>query len=449
MDMLKWDRDEIQFIHSGRINFAPLTEFLIKQKMKPLRYMAAHALLIVLGKPNYKYRPDLVKSTLDSKLMTPTPGGNGIKETALLLFREKNGRFVPCREPLYLSNCVLSNDCSQFNSECPLNQSTHHNPKACNTNTTSQQSANFAGNSVTSHGSAAINSARKPAQDSKEPLGASAANDSGAASSESYHKQSSLSNAGLNNSGTLIEKRVNLINGDTVSMSSMKSLPENHGSLLKSPPAHTSRSYSLASALPRTTITTCPTAASSSLNLAKPAAASTPATTTQNSTTILNQLMTKVNSYSFKQPTTALKVEQTKVLPINNNGNVDLTSNSTTTLRTTTASTDTTATSRPSALSSHGPQQCHGNSHTAPAGHNESHQHYNHHFYHNHNQFYGDYEESFEIHERLTKESMLLRADTPLKTRYWLQMLRYHAKDLGQWRSRRNGLANIMMMRQE
>lgn len=71
-----------------------------------------------------------------------------------------------------------------------------------------------------------------------------------------------------------------------------------------------------------------------------------------------------------------------------------------------------------------------------------------HHLNHHH-QPYGDYQESFELHERLTKESILFKADTPLKTRYWLQLLRYHAKDLGQWRRRRNGLANIMMMRQD
>lgn len=77
-----------------------------------------------------------------------------------------------------------------------------------------------------------------------------------------------------------------------------------------------------------------------------------------------------------------------------------------------------------------------------------SNQNHLHHLNHHH-QPYGDYQESFELHERLTKESILFKADTPLKTRYWLQLLRYHAKDLGQWRRRRNGLANIMMMRQD
>jgi hypothetical protein len=90
-----------------------------------------------------------------------------------------------------------------------------------------------------------------------------------------------------------------------------------------------------------------------------------------------------------------------------------------------------------------------GNASNAGGQSEQQHHLYNHHFFHNHHPTYGDYEESFEIHERLTKESLLLRADTTLKTRYWLQMLRYHAKDLGHWRQRRPALANIMMMRQD
>lgn len=66
----------------------------------------------------------------------------------------------------------------------------------------------------------------------------------------------------------------------------------------------------------------------------------------------------------------------------------------------------------------------------------------------NNSSSYGNFEEAFELHEHATKESLLLRADTAVKTRYWLHLLRYHAKDLGAWRERRTALANIMMVSQ-
>lgn len=431
MDMLKWDRDETQFIHSGKLNFAPLSEFLIKQKMKPIRYMGAHALLVVLGKPNWKYRPDLVKSNLDSKLITPTPGGNGIKETALLLFREKNGRFVPCREPLFLSNCVLSNDCSQFNSECPLNQTSH------------QLSVSV--------GSAGSNQSKnEPAISNKSGSRGkpSSSNEGGRESTVQFP----VFDAPLDAPASLATKRVTLADlkvnsmngGDAVSMSSLKSLPEDPaGSLSCSPPTQTSaRSYSLASALPRNTFLPSGSASSQS----KP-------TGTANST-ILNTLITKVNSYHHH----AKQSSASSAKPAVAGDHAKLTQSATNSSASSSPAAsmqpiepscngaDTTTFTINAATSSNNKTRAHSAS--AGAASNETLVHYNHHFFHHH-QPYGDYEESFEIHERISKESMLVRADTPLKTRYWLQMLRYHAKDLGQWRTRRNGLANIMMMRHE
>lgn len=98
IDLLKWERDETQFVHSGKLHFSQITEFVSKQRSgsRPLRYLTAHALLVVCGKPNHKYRPDLVTSSIDHKLMF-TCTNNGIEEAALLLMREKNGRFIPCR----------------------------------------------------------------------------------------------------------------------------------------------------------------------------------------------------------------------------------------------------------------------------------------------------------------------------------------------------------------
>lgn len=427
LDMLKWDREETQFIHSGKVSFAPLTEYLTKQKMKPLRYMPAHALLIVLGKPNWKYRPDLVKATLDSKLMTPTSGGTGIKETVLLLFREKNGRFVACREPLFLSNCVFSNDFSQFNCEFPHNQPAHHNAIA---KSSSPQVGSKQGNVTTGE----LNK-DKSSQDAALAKSGSRGSDVG----NSDHQ--SVGNGSTNG-------------GDAISMSSMKSLNDEPaiGAHPPTSPVYSSRSYSLASALPASAMSASNNGSSSSLSLAK--STSTPSSSNM---TILNQLRTKVNIYHKQSSVQTQKLaDQSKTTAISSSFHVDDNNNSTsnsglnrlldmhasasrhgspsTTGNTTTLNGTSTANNN------------NGLSTLGNTGVEQGQHHFNHHFFHNHHQPYGDYEESLEIHDRLTKESILLKADTPLKTRYWLQMLRYHAKDLGVWRTRRNGLANIMMM---
>lgn len=442
MDMLKWDRDETQFIHSGKINFAPLNEYLVKQKMKSLRYIAVHALLIVLGKPNWKYRPDLVKSNLDNKLMSPTPGGNGIKEAALLIFREKNGRFVACREPLFLSNCVLSNDCSQFNSECPLSQQNHCIKQSSSSTSGTNNAQLNSSDRKSLSGVTGVSPGKRDTVIVSEFRAASAESNQAHHASAEFIATKSLSSKGSDAS----EHGLNSAQGDSVSMSSLKSLPEEQSNMLPSPPAQAPRSYSLASALPRTPIT----ATSSSSNLTKSSS------TTSSNLTILNQLMTKVNNYHHKhgcnvptKPTTEPSKISTNILQTTiDNSDPNNTNNNAQSLID---------------LQMHGGH--HGDHNQAGISMNQqhmgsgtngkasasdcNHHHYNHHFFYNYHQPYGDYEESFEIHERLSKESLLLRADTPLKTRYWLQILRYHAKDLGQWRTRRNGLANIMMMRQE
>ncbi|CAL1266275.1 unnamed protein product [Larinioides sclopetarius] len=61
-------------------------------------------------------------------------------------------------------------------------------------------------------------------------------------------------------------------------------------------------------------------------------------------------------------------------------------------------------------------------------------------------------EDIIEIQEYTTKESIFLKAECHSDTMEWLKQLRYHAKDLGAWKRRRNALANIMingMIRQQ
>ncbi|XP_015785790.2 uncharacterized protein LOC107363129 [Tetranychus urticae] len=58
-----------------------------------------------------------------------------------------------------------------------------------------------------------------------------------------------------------------------------------------------------------------------------------------------------------------------------------------------------------------------------------------------------EFEDLFEIHEQNTKESFILKADSPTEKRDWYRQICYHSKNLGNWRKRRNALANIMMVR--
>lgn len=524
MDMLKWDRDETQFIHSGKLHFAPLTEFLTRQKMKPLRYLPAHALLIVLGRPNWKYRPDLVKANLDSKLMIPTSGGNGIKEAALLLFREKNGRFVPCREPLFLSNCILSADCSQFNHECPQNQpnvlrqnnqqqiaaasasvTTTTTTTSMTNNSSLQQHNGSTGSRKSASSCSSINSGELPpvtidgsSSRNKSQLKSHGEISPAGGGSQTGSIDSTTTNRSMSpreHPTASNDSRTSSLGGDVALISSLRGLIDAAAaSDGGSPPvavtattttaAHSSRSYSLASALPRTTLTTT----NSTINLSRPILS-----TASSNLTILNQLMTKVNNYHNRQSTngsqakllastsdnqsssSSSSAKKRQVSPsasvdiINAGANSAIAMAASSALATEQSSLQLqhqsgygnrcagVSAQRLVAGSNSSPSGSSGNgsssARTSSAGSDGSAGQPNytsyHYFHYNHHQPYGDYEESFEIHERIGKESMLLRADTPLKTRYWLQMLRYHAKDLGQWRSRRNGLPNIMMMRHE
>lgn len=53
--------------------------------------------------------------------------------------------------------------------------------------------------------------------------------------------------------------------------------------------------------------------------------------------------------------------------------------------------------------------------------------------------------EVIEVQDYTTKEAYFFKADTLKESNDWLRQLRYHAKDLGTWRRRRNALANIMI----
>ena len=502
MELLKWDRDETQFMHSGKINYAPLNEYLVKQKVRSLRYITAHALLVVLGRPNWKYRPDLVKSSLDNKLITPVLGGTGIREAALLLFREKNGRFISCRDPLFLSQCVLSNDCSQFNSDYSSLSIPSLNSSSSNANQNPSSSQNShkqisPSGSIGSHQRSL--SASSPQSASQHIPLSSGASEPGAVqmcrrslpgmtggvsssfrSEQNNHQRKSLGLLKKEASGNL----------DSCSFSSLKSLPEESnkianqssqtlqifsreqaflgltsGTLVESRKSKSADPNS--NCVSSKQITSRPTNSTNSANTPNSKSDSKANYPSLTNLTILDQLMTRVNSYSSHQTSNAApklgsnftsvpaRVQAKSVLPDPITGIANPAQQIAKDVKLSPDKTDIVAPScqpipvqntnksvNPNEFRSKQIDQ----TENKPIAQQYNHNFFNHAHHYYHHQPYWDFEESFEIHERLSKESMLLRADTPLKTRYWLQLLRYHAKDLGTWRARRNALANIMMM---
>jgi hypothetical protein len=113
LEVINWNRDESQFLLSGKLLFAPITDFQANRRGRTVKFVSANALLITLGRPTANYRPDLVGSsdpTNKGLTFTREKGDTGITDSALLLMKEKGTRFVLCREPFHLSSCVISSD---------------------------------------------------------------------------------------------------------------------------------------------------------------------------------------------------------------------------------------------------------------------------------------------------------------------------------------------------
>ncbi|XP_067125638.1 rhoGEF domain-containing protein gxcJ [Centruroides vittatus] len=104
LEVLRWNREEVRFVMAGKLMYAQVSDYPWMKKNRKLKYTLVHALLATLGKPNSNYRPELA-----SEGAVLFPKNTGIRDATLLLMKEKNGRFVPIREPLHLSNCVITN----------------------------------------------------------------------------------------------------------------------------------------------------------------------------------------------------------------------------------------------------------------------------------------------------------------------------------------------------
>lgn len=105
LEVLNWKQDEVRFVMAGKLLFTQITDYPWNKKGRTIKFTTLHALLVAQGKPNSNYRPE---SAGDNSVLFPR--NTGIRDASLLLMKEKNGRFVAVRDPLYLGSCVISTE---------------------------------------------------------------------------------------------------------------------------------------------------------------------------------------------------------------------------------------------------------------------------------------------------------------------------------------------------
>ncbi|KAI4469964.1 rho guanine nucleotide exchange factor at 64c isoform a [Holotrichia oblita] len=104
VDVLEWNHDEARFALEGKLLFTQPTDNNWR-KGRTIKLTPVNALLVTNGKvSNSANRPE----PADEGLIFSRH--SGVREAALLLVRDKNGRYSLLREPLYLDRCVIAAD---------------------------------------------------------------------------------------------------------------------------------------------------------------------------------------------------------------------------------------------------------------------------------------------------------------------------------------------------
>ncbi|KAJ8968829.1 hypothetical protein NQ317_015645 [Molorchus minor] len=98
VDVLEWNHEEAKFALEGKLLFTQPTDNNWR-KGRTIKLAPVNALLVINGKPS-----------TNNKSNELTFARHGVREAALLLVRDKNGRYSLLREPLYLDRCVIAAD---------------------------------------------------------------------------------------------------------------------------------------------------------------------------------------------------------------------------------------------------------------------------------------------------------------------------------------------------
>ncbi|CAD7083307.1 unnamed protein product [Hermetia illucens] len=101
IDVLEWNHDEVRFAMEGKLLYTQPTDSNWK-RARTIKLTHINALLVTNGKPSATYKPD--KAIADQLSF---PKHTGIREAALLMVKEKCGRYTLIREPLYLDRCIV------------------------------------------------------------------------------------------------------------------------------------------------------------------------------------------------------------------------------------------------------------------------------------------------------------------------------------------------------
>ncbi|KAB0796076.1 hypothetical protein PPYR_10137 [Photinus pyralis] len=100
VDVLEWNHEEAKFALEGKLLFTQPTDNNWR-KGRTIKLAPINALLVTNGKQMMGNKVE------EDGLTFPK---NGIREAALLLVRDKNGRYSLLREPLYLDRCIIATD---------------------------------------------------------------------------------------------------------------------------------------------------------------------------------------------------------------------------------------------------------------------------------------------------------------------------------------------------
>lgn len=103
VDVLEWNHEEAKFALEGKLLFTQPTDNNWR-KGRTIKLTPVNAMLVINGKPSTNKNPE--RSEENGLVFSK----NGIREAALLLVRDKNGRYSLLRDPLYLDRCVIAAD---------------------------------------------------------------------------------------------------------------------------------------------------------------------------------------------------------------------------------------------------------------------------------------------------------------------------------------------------
>ncbi|XP_044735192.1 probable serine/threonine-protein kinase DDB_G0282963 [Chrysoperla carnea] len=103
VDILEWNHEEARFALEGKLLYTQPIDSAWRRG-RTIKLTPVCALLVTLGRPGAGYKSP------DEETLLAFPRQTGIREAALVLARDKGGRYSLLREPLYLDRCVVATD---------------------------------------------------------------------------------------------------------------------------------------------------------------------------------------------------------------------------------------------------------------------------------------------------------------------------------------------------